>query len=163
METPAASEGREHRNQVLAGRNFRPLHHRAGSRVGVSRNTIHFGTETLTLQRRQGGKIGCTQAQLCSPGATPSTPPSPETTTATSVEAKTPQPPSSDVDNAIQELYQRSSEGLDAQQSQQLRDLLQQFTDIFAARNQDCTKTTKLESVSMAARTHAAAWGSPDF
>ena len=69
----------------------------------------------------------------------------PETTTATSVEAKTPQPPSSDVDNAIQELYQRSSEGLDAQQSQQLRDLLQQFTDIFAARNQDCTKTNLVQ------------------
>ena len=119
---------------------------RWGARVDVSRNTIHFGTETLTLQRRQGGKIGCTQAQLCSPGASPSPPPkplppSPETTTATSVEATTPQPPSSDVDNAIQELYQRSSEGLDAQQSQQLRDLLQQFTDIFAAQNQDCTQT----------------------
>ena len=53
--------------------------------------------------------------------------------------------PSSDVDNAIQELYQRSSEGLDDQQSQQLRDLLQQFTDIFAARNQDCTKTNLVQ------------------
>ena len=114
---------------------------RWGARVDVSRNTIHFGTETLTLQRSQGGKIGCTQAQLCSPGATPSPPPSPETTTATSVEATTPQPPSSDVDNAIKEIYQRSSEGLDAQQSQQLRDLLQQFKDIFAARNRECTET----------------------
>ena len=61
------------------------------------------------------------------------------------MEAKTPQPPSSDVDNAIQELYQRSSEGLDAQQSQRLRDLLQQFTDIFAARNQDCTQTNLVQ------------------
>ncbi|CAL8370363.1 unnamed protein product [Boreogadus saida] len=51
--------------------------------------------------------------------ATPSPPPSPETTTANSVEATTPQPPSSDVDNAIQELYQRSSEGLEAQPIQQ--------------------------------------------
>ena len=38
-------------------------------------------------------------------------------------------------------LFKRSSEGLDAQQSQQLQDLLQQFTDIFTAKNQDCTET----------------------
>ena len=36
-------------------------------------------------------------------------------------------------------------EGLDAQQSQQLRDLLQQFTDIFAAQNQDCTQTNLVQ------------------
>ena len=48
---------------------------RWGARVDVSRNTIHFGTETLTLQRPQGGKIGCTRAQLCSQGAAPSPPP----------------------------------------------------------------------------------------
>ena len=120
------------------------------------RDAIHLGTETLTLQRRQGGKVGCTQAQLCPPGAAPPPSPqplspSPEVTTAlpcpptTSVEATTPQSPLSDVDNANQELYQRSSEGLDAQQSQQLRDLLQQFTDIFAAQNQDCTQTNLVQ------------------
>ena len=128
--------------------------------MDASRNTSHFGTEMLTLQCRQGGKVGCTQAQLCyTPGAasapspqplSPSpevttAPPCPPTTTATSVGAATPQPPLSEVNNAIQELYQLSSDGIDAQQSQQLQDLLQQFTDIFAARNQDYTQTNLVQ------------------
>ncbi|CAL8355701.1 unnamed protein product [Arctogadus glacialis] len=36
--------------------------------MDVSRNAIHLRTEALTLQRQQGGKVGCTQAQLCPPG-----------------------------------------------------------------------------------------------
>lgn len=50
-------------------------------------------------------------------------------------------PPSPKTVQAVQELAQRSSEQLNPQQSALLRDLLQEFLDIFAARDDECTRT----------------------
>jgi len=127
-----------------------------GALVDVSRNAIHLGMESLALRHRQGKKVGRTHVQLpppvtvlppsppqLSPPPPPEVttkPPGPPTTTATIH-----QTPTSDTVAAIQDLCQWSSEGLDSQQSQQLRDLLQQFTDIFAARDEECTQTNLVQ------------------
>uniref|UniRef100_A0AAV2M0R0 Gypsy retrotransposon integrase-like protein 1 n=1 Tax=Knipowitschia caucasica TaxID=637954 RepID=A0AAV2M0R0_KNICA len=50
-------------------------------------------------------------------------------------------PPSTETVNAVKELWQRSSEGLDQCQKEQLRHLLDRYVDIFAARDEDCTQT----------------------
>jgi len=42
---------------------------------------------------------------------------------------------------AIKELFHRSCDGLQPDQQHQLRELLDQFSDIFAARDEDCTHT----------------------
>ncbi|CAL9692669.1 unnamed protein product [Knipowitschia caucasica] len=50
-------------------------------------------------------------------------------------------PPPTETVNAVKELWQRSSEGLDQCQKEQLRHLLDRYVDIFAARDEDCTQT----------------------
>ncbi|KAK2920525.1 hypothetical protein Q8A73_000010 [Channa argus] len=50
-------------------------------------------------------------------------------------------PPSDETAAAVAELAQRSGGQLDAVQRQQLNSLLQDFVDIFAARDEDCTRT----------------------
>ncbi|KAK2919003.1 hypothetical protein Q8A73_003374 [Channa argus] len=50
-------------------------------------------------------------------------------------------PPSDETAAAVAELAQRSGGHLDAAQRQQLNRLLQDFVDIFAARDEDCTRT----------------------
>ncbi|KAK2899767.1 hypothetical protein Q8A73_012896 [Channa argus] len=50
-------------------------------------------------------------------------------------------PPSDETAAAVAELAQRSGGHLDAAQRQQLNRLLQDFVDIFAARDKDCTRT----------------------
>ncbi|CAL9701640.1 unnamed protein product [Knipowitschia caucasica] len=50
-------------------------------------------------------------------------------------------PPSTETVNAVKELWQRSSEGLDQCQKEQLKHLLDRYVDIFAARDEDCTQT----------------------
>ncbi|KAI3373186.1 hypothetical protein L3Q82_006504 [Scortum barcoo] len=52
------------------------------------------------------------------------------------------QPPSTQTKQAIDDLYDRSCEGLEADQRLQLRKLLDLFSDIFAARHEDCTHTS---------------------
>ncbi|KAK2887927.1 hypothetical protein Q8A73_019375 [Channa argus] len=54
---------------------------------------------------------------------------------------RTPAPPSDETAAAVAELAQRSGGHLDAAQRQQLNRLLQDFIDIFAARDEDCTRT----------------------
>uniref|UniRef100_A0AAV2MR94 Gypsy retrotransposon integrase-like protein 1 n=1 Tax=Knipowitschia caucasica TaxID=637954 RepID=A0AAV2MR94_KNICA len=50
-------------------------------------------------------------------------------------------PPSTETVNAVKEMWQRSSAGLDQCQKEQLRHLLDRYVDIFAARDEDCTQT----------------------
>lgn len=46
---------------------------------------------------------------------------------------------------AVEDLYQRSCEGLEADQRRQLRELLELFADIFAAKDEDCTHTNLVQ------------------
>lgn len=52
-----------------------------------------------------------------------------------------PQPPSTETKQAIDDLFHRSCEGLEEEQRHQLKELLDMFADIFAARDEDCTHT----------------------
>lgn len=56
-------------------------------------------------------------------------------------------PPSPTTAQAVHDLWQRSSEGLDSQQSQQLKALLHEFMDIFAALDEECTQTGLVQHV----------------
>ncbi|KAI3374796.1 hypothetical protein L3Q82_021352 [Scortum barcoo] len=55
------------------------------------------------------------------------------------------QPPSMETKQAIDDLYDRSCEGLEEGQRLQLRELLDLFSDIFAAKDEDCTHTSLVQ------------------
>ncbi|KAI3361354.1 hypothetical protein L3Q82_013536, partial [Scortum barcoo] len=55
------------------------------------------------------------------------------------------QPPSMETKQAIDDLYDRSCEGLEVGQRLQLRELLDLFSDIFAAKDEDCTHTSLVQ------------------
>ena len=54
-------------------------------------------------------------------------------------------PPSAETKQALQEMCLRSCEGLDERQCSQVRDLLDRYADIFAARDEDCTRTSLVQ------------------
>ena len=49
--------------------------------------------------------------------------------------------PTAETRQAVNDLYQQSCEGLEANQKHQLLALPEQFTDIFIAWDEDCTRT----------------------
>ena len=123
--------------------------------VDVSKATITLGTETLALQsgrRKKKQPNGQrTSRQAAAALQAPSHCVSPSASTPTSVPAQ-PQPapasspepavpPSAETTEAIKDLWQRSKDGLNPQQCQELKQLLEDYMDIFAARDEDCKHT----------------------
>ncbi|KAJ8369446.1 hypothetical protein SKAU_G00094740 [Synaphobranchus kaupii] len=131
--------------------------------VDVSRASITLGMETVALQSgptqspaRRAHYLATTARpaskllQLATAPKPPSltTVPQPDHSLAHHHQPATQQPPAqpksalpAETTAAVHALWQRSSSGLDHQQRQQLKSLLDGNTDLFAVRDEDCTQT----------------------
>ncbi|XP_039453944.1 LOW QUALITY PROTEIN: uncharacterized protein LOC120432803 [Oreochromis aureus] len=73
----------------------------------------------------------------------------PEDLSPLAVEGASPSPAvqqlSTETKLAVEDLYQRSCEGLQADQQRQLREILDLFADIFAAKDEDCMQTSLVQ------------------
>ncbi|KAJ8337367.1 hypothetical protein SKAU_G00385870 [Synaphobranchus kaupii] len=136
---------------------------RWGACVDVSRASITLGTETVALQSgptRKPARRACHLATTARPAskllqlATAPKPPSlttvpqPDHSLAHHHQPATQQPPAqpkpalpAETTAAVHALWQRSSSGLDHQQRQQLKSLLDGNADLFAVRDEDFTQT----------------------
>ncbi|KAJ8348857.1 hypothetical protein SKAU_G00274460 [Synaphobranchus kaupii] len=136
---------------------------RWGACVYVSRGSITLGTETVALQSgptRKPARRACHLAttarpaskllQLATAPKLPSltTVPQPDHSLAHHHQPATQQPPAqpkpalpAETTAAVHALWQRRSSGLDHQQRQQLKSLLDGNADLFAVRDEDCTQT----------------------
>ncbi|KAJ8348858.1 hypothetical protein SKAU_G00274470 [Synaphobranchus kaupii] len=136
---------------------------RWGACVYVSRGSITLGTETVALQSgptRKPARRACHLATTARPAskllqlATAPKPPSlttvpqPDHSLAHHHQPATQQPPAqpkpalpAETTAAVHALWQRRSSGLDHQQRQQLKSLLDGNADLFAVRDEDCTQT----------------------
>ncbi|KAJ8333601.1 hypothetical protein SKAU_G00416090 [Synaphobranchus kaupii] len=136
---------------------------RWGACVDVSRGSITLGTETVALQSgptrkpaRRARHLATTARpaskllQLATAPKPPSltTVPQPDHSLAHHHQPATQQPPAqskpalpAETTAAVHALWQRSSSGLDHQQHQQLKSLLDGNADLFAVRDEDCTQT----------------------
>ncbi|KAM6968624.1 retrovirus-related Pol polyprotein from transposon 412 [Tautogolabrus adspersus] len=133
---------------------------RWGAQVDVLRPAITLGTETVALQlgqkkkkRPKNQQASHEAAYTPSPASKPVTtsspaPPQPPTTSnstppqpATTPAAEPANLPSAETVKVVHDLWQRSSDGLDVQQRQQLKRLLDDNVDIFAAGDKDCRQT----------------------
>ncbi|KAJ8363722.1 hypothetical protein SKAU_G00125530 [Synaphobranchus kaupii] len=134
-----------------------------GACVDVSRASITLGTETVALQSgltqrpaRRARHLATTARptskllQLATAPKPPSltTVPQPDHSLAHHHQPATQQPPAlpkpalpAETTAAVHALWQRSSSGLDDQQRQQLKSLLDGNADLFAVRDEDCTQT----------------------
>ncbi|KAJ8356690.1 hypothetical protein SKAU_G00194840 [Synaphobranchus kaupii] len=121
-----------------------------GACVDVSRASITLGTETVALQSgptrkpAQRARHLATTAQATvtdhrAPARPLARPPPPACHTATACQHKPALP--AETTAAVHALWQRSSSGLDHQQRQQLKSLLDRNADLFAVRDEDCTQT----------------------
>uniref|UniRef100_A0A3Q1J2D2 ribonuclease H n=1 Tax=Anabas testudineus TaxID=64144 RepID=A0A3Q1J2D2_ANATE len=104
---------------------------RWGARVDVSGLALCFGTETVPLQSGRGGSIKPRGRRARRRAETNALKPSPPSTSI----------PTTETADAVRELGQRSGAHLGEQQREQLQQLLAEFVDIFAARDEDCTRT----------------------
>ncbi len=135
-----------------------------GACVDVPGAALCLGNETLPLRsgRSRHGEATAPQLQprhQCSPAPAPS-----RRTRAAETQGEpwrnivaqtsTPQPlpphtptasPSPETVVAVEELGRRSGEHLSTSQQEQLRHLLRDFVDIFAAREEDCTRTALVQ------------------
>lgn len=102
--------------------------------VDVSRAELRLGTAVIPLQ--PAGEKGLRPAEVL---------PAPAENAISEATTQDSQPPSEETSQAIEELFQRSCEGLDVDQKRQLRDLLNCFADIFAAKDKDCTHTNLVQ------------------
>ncbi|KAJ8351913.1 hypothetical protein SKAU_G00233890 [Synaphobranchus kaupii] len=143
------------------------LLNRWGACVDVSRASITLGAETVALQSgptrkpvqrarhlattaRPARKHRSKLLQLATAPKLPSltTVPQPDHSFAHHHQPATQQPPAqpkpglpAETTAAVHALWQRSSSGLDHQQRQQLKSLLDGNADLFAVRDEDCTQT----------------------
>uniref|UniRef100_A0A669DN06 ribonuclease H n=1 Tax=Oreochromis niloticus TaxID=8128 RepID=A0A669DN06_ORENI len=119
---------------------------RWGACVDTAKRAITLGTETLALQcgqkqgaegtraRRDRGRAAAAQ-QISGAGGSGSS-------LLTSAPASQPdKSPSTETTEAVGDLWQRSSVGLNVDQRQRLRCLLDENVDIFAASDEDCRQT----------------------
>ncbi|KAJ8356790.1 hypothetical protein SKAU_G00195840 [Synaphobranchus kaupii] len=142
---------------------------RWGAYVDVSRASITLGTETVALQSgptqrsaRRASHLATTARpaskllQLATAPKPPSltTVPQPDHSLAHHHQPATQQPPAqpkpalpAETTAAVHTLWQRSSSGLDHQQRQQLKSLLDGNTDLFAVRDEDCTQTELVQHI----------------
>lgn len=104
---------------------------RWGAYVDVLRAAITLGGETVALQAGQdkNTKVRDQQASCQTAATSDSMPGQPTNHT------------SAETSEAVRELCRRSSDGLDQQQCGQLRHLLEDYADIFAAKDEDCRRT----------------------
>ncbi|KAJ8332318.1 hypothetical protein SKAU_G00426730 [Synaphobranchus kaupii] len=134
-----------------------------GACVDVSRASITLGTETVALQSgptrkpaRRARHLATTArpaSKLLQLATAPKPPsltavPQPDHSLAHHHQPATQQPPAqpkpalpAETTAAVHALWQRSSSGLDHQQRQQLKSLLDGNADLFAVRDEDCTQT----------------------
>ena len=115
------------------------LLNRWGARMAMPGATITVGTETVALQSGRG-EHGGSGGQRSSRRVVPQEPlplPGPCIPRGP-VSAAFPSPETAEAVNA---LWLRSGAGLDVPQSLQLRLLLEEYGDIFAARDEDCRRT----------------------
>ena len=120
-----------------------------GAQVDVVGKAITLGKETVELQsgrrekNRPRGRRTSTAAQRVSgphaptPDTNSAAQPQPAPTTSTEPMVA----PSVETTEAILKLWQRSSDGLNPQQHHKLKCLLNDYRDIFAARDEDCRQT----------------------
>ncbi|XP_029938440.1 uncharacterized protein LOC115381302 [Salarias fasciatus] len=110
------------------------------AKIDVTRGSIILGSHILPLQpdRKKHCRVGQTddsahsEKQSSTTSAEPASPPSQSS-------------PSVETAEAINKLWQRSSIRLTPHQQQQLRELLGQFRDIFAANTKDCQRTSLVQ------------------
>ena len=111
-----------------------------GSVVDMSRATLSLGTETMVLHEysdcdtpTQGSipPVRTVSAERITPPRPPVSADPPLTT----------QSQTMDIKGAIDHLFKRNCQDLNREQQQQLKDLLQTLSDVFAARDEDCTHT----------------------
>ncbi|KAJ8369429.1 hypothetical protein SKAU_G00094570 [Synaphobranchus kaupii] len=115
-----------------------------GACVDVSRASITLGMETVALQSGPTQRPARRACHL----ATTARPASKLLQLATAPKPATQQPPAqpkpalpAETTAAVHALWQRISSGLDHQQRQQLKSLLDGNADLFALRDEDCTQT----------------------
>ncbi|CAI5657278.1 unnamed protein product [Oreochromis niloticus] len=109
--------------------------------VDVSRAILYLGTEAVKLH---------TTKEVPLPASTFSASVrKPEDLSPLAVEGASPSPAvqqlSTETKLAVEDLYQRSCEGLQADQQRQLREILDLFADIFAAKDEDCMQTSLVQ------------------
>lgn len=104
---------------------------RWGACVNVLGETITLGTEVVALQ---SGRAAPPPMPSIASG-----PAHPQATLAASIAPAVSS--SSETVEAVRDLWERSSAGLDPEQQHQLKCLLENYMDIFAAKDKDCTQT----------------------
>ncbi|CAI5669469.1 unnamed protein product [Oreochromis niloticus] len=109
--------------------------------VDVSRAILYLGTEAVKLH---------TTKEVPLPASTFSASVrKPEDLSPLAVEGASPSPAvpqlSTETKQAVEDLYHRSCEGLQADQQWQLREILDLFADIFAAKDEDCMQTSLVQ------------------
>ncbi len=126
-----------------------------GARVDVPGAALCLGNETVPLRlgRSRHGEAAAPQPpprHQCSPAPAPSrrtraaeTQGEPWGSIVTTTHSI--RPPSPETVVAVEELGRRSGEHLSTPQQEQLQHLLREFVDIFAAREEDCTRTALVQ------------------
>lgn len=95
--------------------------------VDVPKAVVCLGSEAIALHKSKD------------PGVCQTLESPPQTVTSRHVSPA--QPPATGTGQAITELFERSCHGLNEEQQRQLRELLSEFSDAFAERDEDCTHT----------------------
>lgn len=104
--------------------------------VDVHKTTLYLGSEAVTLHSTH--EEGPRQAPCLQPNPNTRSPPPTQSPPARVKGVST---SSAETQQAVHELYWRSCEGLQADQICKLRELLEQFAEIFATRDEDCNHT----------------------
>lgn len=131
---------------------------RWGAVVDTAKTTITIGAETMKLQTSRSSKeqhqhqpmTQSSSAEAVEEPSPPSIsePPPPQQGQLERMEATTRlanTQPSAETVNAVFDLWRRSSDGLDPEQGQRLKELLDENTDLFAARDEDCGRTALVQ------------------
>ena len=104
---------------------------RWGAQIDLSDASVTLGSHSVKLQPRRAKRPGEQRSNTA--------------TTATPGRDFLPTPPAAlpptEAAAALEELWQRSSPGLDPRQGRQLRELLEEYKDIFAASVKECRRT----------------------
>ena len=115
-----------------------------GAVVDIHRTTLYLDSEAITLHPTC--EKGLSQVASLLPNTqVPSIPSPPARIEGVSTSPLPPHVPSAETKQAVDDLYRRSCEGLQADQTCKLRELLERFADIFAARDEDCTHTSLVQ------------------
>lgn len=115
-----------------------------GAVVDIHRTTLYLDSEAVTLHPTC--EKGLSQvASLLLNTQVPSIPSPPARIEGISTSPLPPHVLSAETKQAVDDLYRRSCEGLQADQTCKLRELLERFADIFAARDEDCTHTSLVQ------------------